>query len=276
MPEAGNAPPVTLWVFDFDGTLSPLVPERTAAALDPACRGMLGDLAGVRRFGCAILSSRALADLEPRVEVPGVFLGGGSGLEWRLPDGSRKGPGAEQKRRARSIRDKVMPAIRKWERLPGIDIEDKLWSVAVHTRRAEDPTKRQVATLLGELARLRAVQVHRGPEVLEIQLVPGVDKAFGLRILCGLVRFRPGTDFLVYAGDDDNDAQAMQLAMSWGGMAVTVGGRVRVAGAEKVAGPAALARRIRRLANLAAKTPDPAQPGVGADPIGPETPPDAG
>jgi trehalose-phosphatase len=241
---------VTLWVFDFDGTLSPLVPERTAAALDPACRRMLEELVAVRLFRCAILSNRALGDLAPRIDVPGVFLGGGSGLEWRLPDGGLRSPGAEEEQRTRLTRESVMPAILAWGRLPGVDIEDKRWSVAVHVRHADAATQRQVGARVEECARRHALRVFRGPEVFEIQLVPGVDKAFGVRALCELTGFRPRTDRLVYAGDDENDAQAMRLAMSWGGAAVTVGERVRLAGTERVPEPAGLAQTIRRLAGL--------------------------
>ncbi len=63
---------------------------------------------------------------------------------------------------------------------------------------------------------------------------------------------------MVYAGDDDNDAQAMQLALSWGGTAVAVGERVRMAGTERAPGPAELAQTIRRLAGLPEDAPDPA------------------
>jgi len=95
-------------MFDFDGTLSPLVTERTAASLDSACRDMLHRLAAVQGFHCAIISSRQLADLESRVDVPGIFLGGGSGLEWKLPDGRRQVPDVARMDAVRKIRKTVI------------------------------------------------------------------------------------------------------------------------------------------------------------------------
>jgi trehalose 6-phosphate phosphatase len=241
---------MTLWTFDFDGTLSPLVPKPSAAALHPACRRMLQDLAAVGGFRCAVLSSRAIADLESRVDVRGLYLGGGSGMEWRLPDGSSRQPGAEQEQLARRVRKDVLPEVVAWGRLPGVVVEDKRWSIAVHTRHAGEATRRRVADLLDRWRPRHAIRVFPGPEVFEIQLLPGVDKAFGVRALCGLVDFDPRVDRLVYAGDDDNDAEAMKLALTLGGDAVAVGERVRPPGVETVPGPPELARRIRRMAGL--------------------------
>jgi trehalose 6-phosphate phosphatase len=241
---------MTLWIFDFDGTLSPIVSEPAAAAMHPACRNMLEDLVAVRQFRCAVLSSRAITDLERRVNVPGVFLGGGSGMEWRLPDGSMKRPEADQDKQLQVIRETVMPEIMQWNCLPGVVIEDKKWSLAIHTRRADNPTKKKVAALLDQWKPSHEIRMFRGPEVVEIQLLPGVDKALGVRAVCDLVEFKPRADYLVYAGDDDNDAEAMKLVRSWGGAAVAVGQKVLVAGAEMVPGPIELAQKIRRMANL--------------------------
>ena len=55
-----------LWIFDFDGTLSPLVPDRDAAALLPEGREMLSALVRLPRQGVAVLSSRLLDDLIPK------------------------------------------------------------------------------------------------------------------------------------------------------------------------------------------------------------------
>src|SRR5512139_1050917 len=83
-PDSGRA---TLWFFDFDGTISEFVPRSAEAEIHPACRDLLRDLSALSLQRVAILSSRSLDDLIARVEIPGVFLGGGSGMEWRRPAG---------------------------------------------------------------------------------------------------------------------------------------------------------------------------------------------
>ena len=250
MPEAGISPNVTLWMFDFDGTLSPLVTDRTAARIDSACCDMLRRLAAVRGFHCAIISSRQLADLESRVDVPGIFLGGGSGLEWKLPDGRRQVPEADRMDAIRKIRKMLIPEIMEWGRLPGVEIEDKQWSVAIHIRQATQQAQHELATLLDRWQQARKVRAFRGPEVVEIQLLPEVDKSFGVRAFCDLVTCTPAAGRLVYAGDDENDAVAMQLVRDWGGTVVTVGKKAIVPGSEVVSSPTELANRISILATF--------------------------
>jgi trehalose 6-phosphate phosphatase len=250
MPEAGISPNVTLWMFDFDGTLSPLVTDRTAARLDSACRYMLHQLAAERGFHSAVISSRQLADLESRVDVPGIFLGGGSGLEWKLPDGRRQVPEADRMDAIRKIRKTLIPEIMEWSRLPGVEIEDKQWSVAIHFRRATQQAQHELATLLGRWQQARKVRAFRGPAVVEIQLLPEVDKSFGVRAFCDLVTCTPAAGRLVYAGDDENDAVAMQLVRGWGGTIVTVGEKAIVPGSDVVSSPMELAKKINILAGF--------------------------
>jgi trehalose-phosphatase len=247
MPEAGIIPHVTLWIFDFDGTLSPLVADRTAAKLDPLCREMLCRLAAVEGFCCAILSSRHLADLESRVDVAGIYLGGSSGVEWKLPDGRRRVPEAEWQEKIRTARETMIPEIMEWSRLPGVEVEDKRWSVAIHTRRADQEARQQLLIRLGCWQKAQRVSVLRGPAVLEIQLIPEVNKAIGVRTFCGLVNCIPDSCNFRYAGDDENDAIAMRLVQDWGGRIFTIGKKAIVPGTDVVSSPRDLAKRINIL-----------------------------
>ena len=257
MLEAGIIPYVTIWMFDFDGTLSPLVADRTAAKLDPVCREMLCRLAAVEGFYCAILSSRHLADLESRVHVAGIYLGGSSGVEWKLPDGRRRAPEADWQEKIRTARETMIPEIMEWSRLPGVEVEDKRWSVAIHTRRADQEAQQQLAIRLGRWQKAQRVSVFRGPAVLEIQLLPEVNKATGVRAFCDLVNGIPHACNFRYAGDDENDAIAMRLVQDWEGRIFTIGKEAIVPGSEVVASPSDLAKRINILEGFAnnSKTP---------------------
>jgi len=237
-----------IWAFDFDGTLSPIVPVRTDARLHPACRSLLLDLARSPDTLAAVLSSRSLDDLVSRVPVRGLFLGGGSGLEWRLPGGQRIAPGREAEESREKALTRLLPVLEKITSVSGTDIEDKRWSIAVHYRKVSPDARSTLTPLLDEVRRREDVRVFDGPAVAEIQLVPGWDKARGLENLCHFLRFDPSGGRIVYAGDDENDGTAMRWALSRKGIALAVGSRPRVAGARVVSGPAALARVVRSLA----------------------------
>jgi trehalose-phosphatase len=238
-----------LWAFDFDGTLSFLVPDRNAAALLPEGRGLLSALVRLPRQGVAVLSSRLLDDLIPRVDVKGLYLGGGSGAEWLLPNGERKA--AESKRqRLEVIRGAVMPELAALEGIPGVDLEDKKWSVAVHVRSVSPDDRERVSELLGVLSRTTGIRLLRGPEVFEIQLLPEVDKLFGIRVLCEMLGVEPAGGSIVYAGDDENDAIVMDWVLRNGGTALAVGRLPLVPGAVVLNNPSALVSEVRRLAGL--------------------------
>jgi trehalose 6-phosphate phosphatase len=238
-----------VWVFDFDGTLSPLVPDRNAAQLHPASRALLKDLAGGSGNRVAVLSSRSLEDLASRVPVPNLFLGGGSGLEWRLPTGHRIRPGEEAERRLEEARGPVLRSLARVSSVPGVELEDKRWSVAVHFRRVPPEALSALSPLLRDLKNLPGIRVFEGPAVAEVLFLPSANKLFGIRNFCGFLRFDPSGGRIFYAGDDENDAEAMRWVVAMKGTAIAVGNRVRITGVRSVDGPRGLARAVRALAD---------------------------
>jgi trehalose 6-phosphate phosphatase len=240
-----------IWFFDFDGTLSSIVPDRDSAELHPACGKMLADLLSMPLQHVAILSSRSLSDLTARVPVKGLFLGGTSGTDWRVPGGHRMTLSGEPARMLESVRRELAPEIRSLADLPGIDVEDKNWSIALHTRNANETSRQDLALRLSVWRPGNRVRIFQGPQVYEIQLIPRINKSFGVRMLCRFMKFTPRPGTLFYAGDDENDAIAMRLVTRLGGTAVTVGERCLIPVSLVVADQQELADEVSRLANLA-------------------------
>ena len=166
-PEAGvmNCVPGrrSLWVFDFDGALSWIVPDRNEARLHRGCERMLRFLARSPWNRVAVLSSRTLDDVVSRVPVPGVFVGGASGLEWRLPGspdrtGRRLGnaPGGKAASRFPSFRrDRVRPG--RGDRGQGVVRCDNM------TRNTPPRSFRRRASLLQRLRNRKGIKVFREP-----------------------------------------------------------------------------------------------------------------
>jgi trehalose-phosphatase len=235
----------TLWTFDFDGTLSPLVPDRSQARLDPGCAERLAELNSIDENVVAVVSSRSLEDLEPRVPISGALLAGSCGLEWRLPDGSYIRPSAHTTERVALEKERVLRALESIQSISGVDTEVKPWSIAVHFRKTDE---RDLGTVLKELELLKflpGVRLYFGPKVAEIQLIEEINKVTAVRMLSRLFEREYPEPLVVYAGDDQNDVQAMRWVLERRGIAFTVGDRIAVKGAIAVADPSDLARIIR-------------------------------
>src|SRR5690606_32257850 len=76
----GRAPALFL---DFDGTLSPIVDRPDDAAMDEGLRETVRALAEVCRV--VVISGRDRADVERRVDVPGLWYVGSHGFDIRAP-----------------------------------------------------------------------------------------------------------------------------------------------------------------------------------------------
>lgn len=72
---------VSLLLFDFDGTLSPIAARPDLAVLPAKTRALLLEAQSDDRYVLGIVSGRSLADLRERVGIDGLTYAGNHGLE---------------------------------------------------------------------------------------------------------------------------------------------------------------------------------------------------
>src|SRR5512134_2919992 len=114
----------TLLAFDFDGTLAPIVDDRSAAAMRAETRALLR--ATSLLYPCAVISGRTRADVAARVQdVPLVAIVGCHGAE---PGFGPIDTGLE--RRVASWRAALSGALADAD----VEIEDKRLGIALHYR----------------------------------------------------------------------------------------------------------------------------------------------
>lgn len=207
--------PGTLFVFDFDGTLSPIVSDRTRARMTRRTGRLLAALATTRPV--AILSGRGLDDLAPRLEgVPARWLVGGHGAEW--PGDAR--PRALLRRVAgwrRTLR-------RRLSAVEGIDVEDKGRSLSVHWRNAPDPAAAAVAVARAA-AGLPGATLVEGKRVLSVVPDDAPDKGDALARLVA----ESGCARVLFIGDDVTDESAFRARLPVPAVMVRVGRDARSA-----------------------------------------------
>lgn len=221
--------------FDFDGTLAPITPDPAGAAMRPGTRALLERLA--RLHPCVVISGRARADVLRRLAGvrPAEVIGNHGGEPWQAPR-------------------RVVGKVRRWSALleqrlagvPGVFVEDKAYSIAVHYRGS--PDKRAARTVLraaaADLAGARLV-----PGKLVLNVVPREAPHKGVAL--AEARDRLGCETAVYVGDDGTDEDVFAMGPHEHLLAIRVGWRRGSRAGYFIRGQAQIDVLLRRLLRLA-------------------------
>lgn len=214
-------------LFDYDGTLTPIVLHPDAARLSPTMQALLGALAAHPRYRVAIVSGRALDDLRGRVTGNGLYLAGNHGLEIEGPAGRYDYPEVQWLRP--QIKALTHDLQRDLAEIPGALVEDKGVTLSVHYRQVPGALVPQVRDRLlqraGPAIEAGVLTLRTGKAVLEVRPNVPWDKGEAVRWIVGrLQQDMPAARMLaLYLGDDDTDEDAFR-ALASSGIGVLVGG----------------------------------------------------
>jgi trehalose 6-phosphate phosphatase len=184
-----------LLAFDYDGTLAPIVRDPEAARLGERTRSLLGRLAGA--YPCLIVSGRSRRDVRRRLTgIRDLEIIGNHGAEPRRPDPAY----------AARVRGWLPRLEGRLGGLPGLTIENKGFSVAVHYRRSR--ARRQArAAILSAAAQIGGVRAVGGKSV--VNLVPHDAPHKGAAVQAARATRR--CDVALYVGDDETDEDVFAL-----------------------------------------------------------------
>ena len=234
-------------VFDYDGTLTPLVAHPRLAQLDPVLRDVLARLAATPRITVGVVSGRGLDDLIGMVGLKGLDYGGSTGLELELA-GERFIPTAALA--SRPLLDALSAALETGlMAYPGAWVEKKPFGFTLHYRQLApnriEPLRSEALALL----KPHAADLHLldGPLALEVVPASAQDKGTALRAIAAHGGAEPAT--VLFAGDAPNDAPALAAAAALGGIALGVGAQAPDEAAFQVPDPAALHHLLAALAD---------------------------
>ena len=200
--------------LDFDGTLVELAEAPDAIHVPGELPGLLERLAERLERRLAIVSGRALADLDKHVSCPGVAMSGSHGIELRLADGGTLL--LARRVSLEGVRDEI---VRFADADPGLIVEEKPASIALHFRQAP-AFEPEVAILMADLAQRSGLVVQHGKMVAELR-PRGADKGDAMRALMREPPFAGARP--VFVGDDLTDEHAFEAAAALGGAGVLVG-----------------------------------------------------
>jgi trehalose 6-phosphate phosphatase len=192
----------TLYAFDFDGTLAPIVSDPEQAGLSTETSRLLNELAQI--VPTAIISGRSIADLQTRVKINGNLLIGNHGVEGLgvKKDAIAKAKGICQGWSLQLDRD--------WGALKsdsGTFVENKIYSLALHYRRSRNKKKAKLE-LFSKIEKLQpAPRVILGKSVMN--LIPSGGPHKGVALLEAMMKL--DLKCALYIGDDDTDEDVFSL-----------------------------------------------------------------
>lgn len=236
-----------LLLFDYDGTLAPIVENPKNARLASTTRQALEQLAKSTRVRLGIVSGRAIDDLKSMVDIKGIDYAGTCGLELELDQIAQIPADAIQagaliRQLTNILRSGISDYTGAW-------VEQKPLGLTVHYRNVTPSRvpdlQRQVA---GSLEPFTAA-LHRfeGPMAIEITCNLGATKGTAVRSIVS--RFGLHPVFVLYAGDAANDTDALETVASLGGIAIGVGGEFPGTAEYQLPDPLALTDLLKALAN---------------------------
>jgi trehalose 6-phosphate phosphatase len=209
-------------LLDIDGTLLDLMPTPREVWVPPGLAKTLNRLLQRTNGALALVSGRSLNDID-LIFAPDVFPAvGGHGAEMRIETDSEAvaahAPPMDKELKRR------LAAIAKLS--PGILLEDKGYSLALHYRLAPHAEK----AIYAAVSLIRAdlpnapIEVLPGKCVCEIKH-SGFTKASGVRELMTREPFRGRRPFFI--GDDVTDETVFAIMPDFDGLAFSVGRRAR-------------------------------------------------
>jgi trehalose 6-phosphate phosphatase len=220
-------------LLDFDGTLIDLAASPAAVTVPADLRAILSGLRDTLGGAVALISGRAIGDLDRLLAPLALPVAGQHGAEIRLCD-------APVQRLASTERlAGLLPSIEHFARSrPGILIENKGMTIAVHYRTApqyrEELVRLMENLIPAEDPELETIAGHR---VFEMRS-RGVDKGTAVRRLMERPPFAGRIPLFV--GDDTTDEDGFAAALELGGSAIRVGPSQATVAPHSLDGPVAV------------------------------------
>jgi trehalose 6-phosphate phosphatase len=206
--------------LDFDGTLVDIAPTPDAVSVETGLTRTLAQLAQVLDGALALVSGRPLAQLDGFLAPLVLPAAGVHGAERRRPDG------VVERRALPALERVAEAALQLASRQPGLIVERKTSSVALHYRAAPQCESLCRTTLQQAVAGEPDLHLMCGKMVVEA-LPRGVSKG---RAVDAFLKEPPFAGRKpVFIGDDVTDEAGFEAVQRAGGYAVRVGDGASVA-----------------------------------------------
>lgn len=215
--------------LDFDGTLVEIAADPGSISVPAGLSSRLAALSARLEGRLAIVSGRAIEDLELHCGPLALACAGSHGAALRGANGAML-------RTAAALPADVLQEIAQWAQETGVGHEAKPHGVALHSR-SRPELEHSCALFLQDIADRNGLAVKRGKKVAEL-VAPGADKSVAVN------RFMSAPPFAgalpIFVGDDVTDEDGFTACIELGGFGVIVGERRSERARFALPGPAAV------------------------------------
>ena len=202
--------------LDFDGTLVPIAPTPDAVVLDARTHKAVTCLQQRLDNALAIVTGRDIATIDQYFAPARLSVAGVHGTVRRNHAGETIAP-----RVASDLIDALASALQPLlSAHPGLLLEHKHGSLALHYRKAPELEAACIAAMSEAIAGITGGELKRGHCVVEAKLLPG-DKGSAIRAFLEEAPFLGRTP--VFAGDDVTDEDAFAVVNATGGISIKIG-----------------------------------------------------
>ncbi|MGH3974473.1 MAG: trehalose-phosphatase [Pseudonocardiaceae bacterium] len=214
----GRRPAVFL---DYDGVLTPIVERPEDAVMSDSMREVVRALA--QRCSVCVVSGRDRPVVQQLMGIDTLLVAGSHGFDiWSPQEGNivhDAATGFEDL--IFEVRDRLRTEV---ESIPGVVVEPKRASVAVHYRLADPEHRTKVTAAVDELLDQYPGRLKVTPGKMVYELQPKIDWHKGKAVLHLLLTLDLDTDDVVplYLGDDITDEDAFR-ALAGRGVGIIVG-----------------------------------------------------
>ncbi|WP_244532098.1 trehalose-phosphatase [Methylocapsa palsarum] len=226
------------YFLDVDGTLLEIKPRPQDVSADAPLRELLSRLAAGLNGALALVSGRAVDDLD-QIFAPCSFPSAGlHGAEIRFADGARS-------RAESAVMDAARPELRLFAQThPGLMLEDKGATLALHYRQRPELAD-EVRAALEKFARRPGLAVQEGKMVAELKQAQ-YEKGTAIEALLAARPFCGRTP--VFIGDDLTDESGFDFVNRAGGVTIRVGAVGPTAARFFLSDPLAVRTQLRHVA----------------------------
>lgn len=212
----GLYPANTALFLDFDGTLAEIVDDPEAVTIHPGLRDLLAGLEVGTAGALAIVTGRAIRDIDRFLAPLTLPVAGVHGLERRTASGEMM-TGSFNEATLDIVRCRLEAAL---EELPGTAIESKPGSLALHYRRHPELAKQAMEAVHRAVDGLEGMDILHGKMVVEVK----TGNATKADAVAAFMREDPFAGRIpLFAGDDVTDEHAFGEVARLGGVSIKIG-----------------------------------------------------